>query len=160
MFQCVDSGQLVLTARTGAVVKVNSSVERRHAPSRGRLRESNRWGDAHSGRPRGLPTMRLWHGTLLGVPGVLALGVRSSCETGLLTHYAHPLLKWKWQTPAPCIALSQLEYDLVFSEPFNLGTKLAVPVVTGFALPSGLRTGRSGDDIYTAVLTICVNVRL
>ena len=29
--------------------------------------ESNRWGDAHSGRPRGLVRLWLWHGTLLGV---------------------------------------------------------------------------------------------
>ena len=35
--------------------------------SRGRPWESNRWGDAHSGRPRCLVAMRLWHGTLLGV---------------------------------------------------------------------------------------------
>ena len=29
--------------------------------------ESKQWGDAQSGCPRGLPTMRLWHGTLLVV---------------------------------------------------------------------------------------------
>ena len=35
--------------------------------SRGRPWESNRWGNAHSGRPRCLAAMRLGHGALLGV---------------------------------------------------------------------------------------------
>ena len=35
--------------------------------SRGRPCGSNRWGNAHSGCPRCLAAMRLWHGALLGV---------------------------------------------------------------------------------------------
>ena len=38
--------------------------------SRGRPCESKRWGDAHSGCPRGLAAMQRWHGTLLGVAHV------------------------------------------------------------------------------------------
>ena len=42
---------------------------------RTRLWESKQWGNAQSGCPRGLPTMRLWHGTLLVVAHVARTSV-------------------------------------------------------------------------------------
>ena len=58
--------------------RLSNTTTRLHEPSprtpdlsRRRPWESNRWGNAHSGCRRGLPTMWLWHGTLLVVPHAL-----------------------------------------------------------------------------------------